>query len=98
MVLKDNTVPYIAMVSMWIVCIILILNTFQIIVFDYKHTMIILIISMSIPSHIYYKYHTIPITEAISDYWKYKIKKQDESKPKGRDYASFKDTQNKDKK
>ena len=93
--LKDNTIPYIAIIIASIIAIIVFLGAFEIINID-KDINFLISLSIMIPSQIYYKYRTIPITEAISHYWKYKVLKQDKTKSNNNeDYASFKDTQNK---
>ena len=96
--LLDNKIAYISFFISVILAVILILIMFDIVVIDYKYATHLISTIIFGFSQIYHKFKTIPITEAISDYWKYKIKKQDKSKPTGNDYASFKDAQNKDKK
>ena len=88
-----NTIGYISFI-LGIICVLIIINKYvsyidiQILG---KYEKIMPIIGGGFIM-IYHKIHTIPITEAIANYWKYKIKKQ--NKNTAQDYASFKKEEN----
>ena len=89
-----NIIAYIFEIISFIIMFILIIDEISFHLINSKTNFILITIGVSCGS-LYYKLHTIPITEAISHYWKYKVLKQDKTKSNNNeDYASFKDNQN----
>lgn len=86
-----NTIAYISLLIWYLFVILIIINQFVysfIIDENYKSVLIIVGTGFAM---IYYKIHTIPITEAINNYWKYKIKKQGKNEEsENLDYKSWK--------
>ena len=90
---KDHSnISYILHLVSVILGIVLILNITDLITLEHKYSNIIIGIIMTGLIKISNELETIPITEAIANYWKYKIKKQD--KNTAQDYASFKKEEN----
>ena len=93
--LKDNfynNIAYFIFTIGFILMLTTLLSVSNLINFEYKYSGNILGICAFGCGEIYRRLRTVPITEAITNYWKYKIKKQ--NKNTAQDYASFKKEEN----